>query len=75
MKNKSVYIAFIILIIAIIFSYLKISYYTQKNINNNKKIIRYGNNIQKGDIIYINGNKELVIEVLEDGSDITKIIK
>ena len=75
MKNKSVYIAFIILIIAIIFSYLKISYYTQKNINNNKKIIRYGNNIQKGDIIYINGNKELVIEVLEDGSYITKIIK
>ena len=75
MKNNSVYIAFIILIIAIIFSYLKISYYTQKNINNNKKIIRYGNNIEKGDIIYINGNKELVIEVLEDGSYITKIIK
>ncbi len=52
MKNKSVYISFIILLLTIIFSYLKINYYIQKN--------------------NINSNKELVIEVLKDGSYITK---
>lgn len=75
MKNKYVYIAFIVLVIAIIYSGLKSSYYLQKNIINDKKIIRYGNNVNIGDIIYINGNKEIVVQILEDGSYITKIIK
>ncbi len=75
MKNKGVYIAFIILFLSIIFSHLKTRYYLQKKIDNNKKIIRYGNNIDIGDVIYINGNKEVVVEVLNDGSYITKILK
>ena len=75
MKNKFVYISFIVLVIAIIYSSLKSSYYLQKNITNDKKIIRYGDNINIGDIIYINGNKEIVIKILEDGSYITKIVK
>lgn len=74
MKNKSVYISFIILIICIIFSYFKTVYNIQKNYTNDKNIIRYGKNVNKDDIIYINGNKEIVIEVMEDGSYITKII-
>ncbi len=74
MKNKDIYISFIVLIIAIIFSLLKTNHYIQKNINNSKKIIRYGNNIKENDILYINGNKEIVVEVLKDGSYITKIL-
>nr|WP_317359353.1 hypothetical protein [uncultured Tyzzerella sp.] len=72
MKNKSVYISFIILLLTIIFSYLKINYYIQKNNINSNNIVRYGKNKNVGDIININGNKELVIEVLKDGSYITK---
>ncbi len=75
MKNKSFYISFLILVFAIIYSYFKTSYNIQKNQINNKNIIRYGNNIKKGDTININGNKEIVIDVMEDGSYITKIIK
>ena len=75
MKNKSFYILFLILVFAIIYSYFKTSYNIQKNQINNKNIIRYGNNIKKGDTININGNKEIVIDVMEDGSYITKIIK
>lgn len=75
MKKTGVYIAFIVLIIAIIFSYLKTNYYVQKNINNSKNIVRYGKNVKIGDTIYINGNKEIVIKILDDGSYITKIIK
>ena len=74
MKNKDIYISFIVLIIAIIFSLLKTNHYIQKNIKNSKKIIRYGNNIKENDILYINGNKEIVVEVLKDGSYITKIL-
>ena len=74
MKNKDIYISFIVQIIAIIFSVLKTNHYIQKNINNSKKIIRYGNNIKENDILYINGNKEIVVEVLKDGSYITKIL-
>lgn len=75
MKSKGVYIAFILLVIAIIFSYFKTNYYIQKNINNNKNIVRYGNDVNVGDIIYINGNKEEVVKILNDGSYITKIVK
>ena len=75
MKSKGVYIAFILLVIAIIFSYFKTNYYIQKNINNNKNIVRYGNDVNEGDIIYINGNKEEVVKILNDGSYITKIVK
>ncbi len=75
MRNKGVYIAFILLVIAIIFSCFKTNYYIQKNINNNKNIVRYGNDISVGDIIYINGNKEEVVKILNDGSYITKIVK
>ncbi|MBS5793975.1 MAG: hypothetical protein ACLUCH_07865 [Lachnospirales bacterium] len=75
MKSKGVYIAFILLVIAIIFSYFKTNYYIQKNINNNKNIVRYGNDVSVGDIIYINGNKEEVVKILNDGSYITKIVK
>lgn len=75
MKSKGVYIAVILLVIAIIFSYFKTNYYIQKNINNNKNIVRYGNDVSVGDIIYINGNKEEVVKILNDGSYITKIVK
>lgn len=75
MKSKGVYIAFILLVIAIIFSYFKTNYYIQKNINNNKNIVRYGNDVNVGDIIYINGNKEEVVKILNDGSYITRIVK
>lgn len=75
MRNKGVYIAFILLVIAIIFSYFKTNYYIQKNINNNKNIVRYGKDVNVGDIIYINGNKEEVVKILNDGSYITKIVK
>ena len=75
MRNKGVYMAFILLVIAIIFSYFKTNYYIQKNINNNKNIVRYGNDVNVGDIIYINGNKEEVVKILNDGSYITKIVK
>lgn len=75
MRNKGVYIGFILLVIAIIFSYFKTNYYIQKNINNNKNIVRYGKDVNVGDIIYINGNKEEVVKILNDGSYITKIVK
>ncbi len=75
MRNKGVYIAFILLVIAIIFSYFKTNYYIQKNINKNKNIVRYGKDVNVGDIIYINGNKEEVVKILNDGSYITKIVK
>ena len=75
MRNKGVYIAFILLVIAIIFSYFRTNYYIQKNINNNKNIVRYGKDVNVGDIIYINGNKEEVVKILNDGSYITKIVK
>lgn len=75
MRNKGVYIAFILLVIAIIFSYFKTNYYIQKNINNNKNIVRYGKDVNVGDIIYINGNNEEVVKILNDGLYITKIVK
>ena len=75
MKNKKIYIGFIIIILSIIISYFKTNYYVQKNNGNNKNIIRYGKNIKLGDIININGNKEKVIKILEDGYYITKIIE
>ncbi len=75
MKNKKIYIGFIIIILSLIISYFKIDYYVQKNNENNKNIIRYGKNIKVGDIININGNKEKVIKILEDGYYITKIIE
>lgn len=75
MRNKGVYIAFILLVIAIIFSYFKTNYYIQKNINKNKNVVRYGKDVNVGDIIYINGNKEEVVKILNDGSYITKIVK
>lgn len=75
MRNKGVYMAFILLVIAIIFSYFKTNYYIQKNINKNKNVVRYGKDVNVGDIIYINGNKEEVVKILNDGSYITKIVK
>lgn len=75
MKNKLVYISFIILLICIFLSYFKINYYIQKNEKNNKNIVRSGKNVKEGDILYVNGNKEIVIKVLEDGTYITKIVK
>lgn len=75
MKNKPIYICFIILLISILLSYFKINYYIQKNIKINKNIIRSGKNVKEGDILYVNGNKEIVVQVLKDGTYITKIIK
>lgn len=75
MKNKPVYISFIILLICIFLSYFKINCYIQKNTKNNKNIVRSGKNVKVGDILYVNGNKEIVMQVLEDGTYITKISK
>lgn len=75
MKNKFILLSFLFLIFAIIFSTIKIGNITQKYDKNIDKIIRYGKDVEVGDIIYINGSKEKVVKVYEDGSYITNKIK
>ena len=74
MSKNGVYIAFAILVLAIIISNIKISKNIEKIDINSRNIVRYGEEVEKNDIINIDDRKEIVIKVFEDGSYLTKKI-
>ncbi len=74
MSKNGVYIAFAILVLAIIISNIKISKNIEKIDINSRNIVRYGEEVEKDDIINIDDRKEIVIKVFEDGSYLTKKI-
>lgn len=75
MGKIAVYISFLIMIMCFIISNVKINQNIQKFGINTKKIVRYGQDVEIGDILYIDDRKEKVVQIFEDGSYLTQIVK